>query len=392
MKKILTLLFIVIFTIPSLARKNFYTIIVSLDGCRWDYPELYDTPFINYMAVNGVKSGLIPSYPSKTFPNHYTLATGLYPDHHGIIANSFVNRKDGEVFSLSNPKTKTDSKYYKGEPVWITAKKQGKRVYTYHWPGSDVKLKDGYPDVFFNYDTNHLSVSERITLASQAINSKQAPDLIMVYFEEPDHTGHAFGPQDVNTKNAIRNMDGMLQDLWDNVQNGPRKDSVNLIVVSDHGMTMVTPDRKIECRKYLKPYWFDRIEGNLPAQIYCKKQYIDSVYNALKDIPHQRVWRRNEIPAYLHYDSNKNIGDVVVSPDEGWLVYDQEVTTGGMHGYDPEYSDMHAIFRAMGPDFKKTEIPHFRNVDIYDLMCHLLNITPAKNDGNLEEIKSILKN
>lgn len=123
MKKILTLLFIVIFTIPALARKNFYTIIVSLDGCRWDYPEFYDTPFINYMAEHGVKSGLIPSYPSKTFPNHYTLATGLYPDHHGIIANSFVNRKDGEVFSLSNPKTKTDGKYYKGEPVWITAKK-----------------------------------------------------------------------------------------------------------------------------------------------------------------------------------------------------------------------------------------------------------------------------
>ena len=152
MKRIIIAIIALIFTTSTSAHKDFYTIIVSLDGCRWDYPEWYDTPFLNYMAEKGVKSGLIPSYPSKTFPNHYTLATGLYPDHHGIIANSFINRKDGVVFSLGNPKTKIDSRFYGGEPIWVTAKKQGKRVFTYHWPGSDVKIKNQYPDVWFNYN------------------------------------------------------------------------------------------------------------------------------------------------------------------------------------------------------------------------------------------------
>lgn len=390
MKKILTILFIFFFTTPCLARKDFYTIIVSLDGCRWDYPEWYETPFLNYMAENGVKSGLIPSYPSKTFPNHYTLATGLYPDHHGIIANSFVNRKDGQIFSLGNPKTKTDSKFYGGEPIWVTAKKQGKRVFTYHWPGSDVKVKNLYPDVWFNYNQHHLTVSERITLASQAINAKSAPDLIMIYFEEPDHQGHDFGPQSPHTKDALRNMDAHLQDLWENIQQGPRKDSVNLIVVSDHGMTLVSPERKIECKKYLNPKWYERVEGNLPAQIYCKKGYVDSVYNALKDLPHQRVWRKKNIPAYLHYGTHVNIGDIVVDPQEGWLVTDDMVKTGGMHGYDPTYSDMQAIFRAMGPSFRHITYPHFQNVNVYALLCHLIGITPAPNDGNFQEVSPLL--
>ena len=391
MKKIFTIMLVFIFTLTGTARKDFYTIVVSLDGCRWDYPQWYDAPFFNYMAEQGVKSGLIPSYPSKTFPNHYTLATGLYPDHHGIIANSFANRKDGLIFSLSNPKTKTDSRFYGGEPIWITAKKQGKKVFTYHWPGSDVRVKGQYPEVWFNYNKNHLSVSERISMVSQAINAKQAPDLIMVYFEEPDHTGHNFGPQDPRTREAFRNMDAQLHDLWDNIQQGPRKDSVNLIVVSDHGMTFVTPERKIECKRYLNPKWVERIEGNLPAQIYCHKGYADSVYNALKAIPHMRVWRKNEIPAYLHYGTHENIGDVIADPQEGWLVTDGKVKAGGMHGYDPTYSDMQAIFRAMGPSFRHIDYPHFPNVDVYALLCHLIGVTPAPNDGNLNDINAILK-
>lgn len=391
MKKIIIAIIALIFTTSTSAHKDFYTIIVSLDGCRWDYPEWYDTPFLNYMAEKGVKSGLIPSYPSKTFPNHYTLATGLYPDHHGIIANSFINRKDGVVFSLGNPKTKVDSRFYGGEPIWVTAKKQDKRVFTYHWPGSDVKIKNQYPDVWFNYNKHHLTVSERITLASQAINGANAPELIMIYFEEPDHQGHNYGPQDPQTKNALRNMDAQLSELWQNIQQGPRKDSVNLIIVSDHGMTLVSPERKIECKKHLNSKWYERIEGNLPAQIYCKKGYVDSVYNALKDLQHQRVWKKQDVPAYLHYGTHENIGDVIVDPQEGWLVTDGTVNRGGMHGYDPTYSDMQAVFRAIGPSFKHIDYPHFRNVNVYTLLCHLIGITPAPNDGNYMEVSPILK-
>ncbi len=376
----------------QISAKGYYTIIVSLDGCRWDYPEMYDTPFLDYMADNGVKSGLIPSYPSKTFPNHYTLATGLYPDHHGIIANSFVNRKTGELFSLSNPKTKYNSIYYKGEPIWITARKQGKKAYVYHWPGSDVKIKGMYPDVYFNYDEQHLSVEERITKASDAINSPNAPELTMLYFEQPDKNGHLYGPQAKQTRTAVIEMDSILRQLWNNIQQGIHKDSVNLIVVADHGMTFIKPSRKIECRKYLKPEWYERIEGYLPAQIYCKKGYADSVYNALKNIPHQRVWCKREIPAYLNYGTNANIGDIIVDPNLGYIVYDGKVTDGGMHGYDFSYGDMQAVFRAMGPSFRQgIQCDFFKNVDIYPLLCRLLGIKPAANDGKLSEVENMLK-
>ena len=139
------------------------TVVISLDGCRWDYPLWYDTPMFDFMAENGISSGLIPSFPSKTFPNHYTLATGLYPDHHGIIANSFLDTESGEVFSLSDPEQKTNPKYYGGEPIWLTAKRQGLRTAVFYWPGSDVPILGQHPDTYFNYDDKpRLSAKQRI--------------------------------------------------------------------------------------------------------------------------------------------------------------------------------------------------------------------------------------
>src|SRR5574344_520948 len=239
MKKFLTLIFIIIFTIPSMARKNFYTIIVSLDGCRWDYPEFYDTPFINYIANNGVKSGLIPSYPSKTFPNHYTLATGLYPDNHGIVANSFLDRTTHKVFSLGDSATKYDARFYHGEPLWITAQRHELSTAVVYWPGSDVPVEGQFPNVYYRYDDKpRLDFGQRVARVVDLLKlpASKRPQLVMVYFEQPDAYGHDYGPQGKATGRVVASMDSLMKVLWTAIEQLPIASDVNFIVTSDHGM------------------------------------------------------------------------------------------------------------------------------------------------------------
>lgn len=379
---------------PQLALGRHYTVIVSLDGFRWDYPQWYDTPFIDHMAQVGVASGLIPSFPSKTFPNHYTLATGLYPDHHGIVANEFFDTQTGDRFSLSNARQKTNPRYYGGEPIWNTAARQGKRVAVFYWPGSDVKVNGRYPDVYYPYDRKpRLTLSERMDgIVSQlSLPEKKRPDLIMAYMEQPDANGHKYGPQSKLTRRAVAMVDSLLQSLYSRISQLPYGADVNLVVVSDHGMTWVPADHAVKLFPHLKPSWYNAVSGSVPANIYAKEGCEDSIYQALKAIDHVSVWKKGSIPAYLHYGSNSRVGDVVVCPDLGYVAYDKPIIAGGTHGYDPQLPDMHALFRAIGPDFQHKEIPHFRNTDVYALICHLLGVAPAPNDGNLDEIRAILK-
>ena len=369
------------------------TVIVSLDGFRWDYPLWYDTPFLDFMASKGVSSGLIPSYPSKTFPNHYTMATGLYPDHHGIIANEFYDKNSGELFSLGKAEQKLNPIFYGGEPIWNTAQRQGKHVAVFYWPGSDVKVNGSYPDIYYPYDhPDRLTLIQRCegVLQQLQLPAQQRPDLIMAYMEHPDAEGHHFGPQGWQTRAAVHLVDSLLHQLYESIQQLPIAQDINLIVVSDHGMTWVAEGNGVRIEPYLKPHWVKFISGTVPCNIYAEDGYRDSIYLALRNIAHASVWRRQEIPAYLHYGSNPRVGDVVVSPDLGYYITDKEVKASGTHGFDPYMLDMQAVFRAIGPDFRHTEIPHFKNVDIYPLLCRLLGVTPARNDGDLKEIDTIL--
>ena len=196
-KAILTLILTITALLSACAKNDQVTVIISLDGFRWDYTQWYDTPFLDRMAQEGVEAALIPSYPSKTFPNHYTLATGLYPDHHGIIGNKFINRATGKKFSLSNREVKHDAHYYGGEPIWLTAQRQGLRTAVFYWPGSDVAVQGKYPDKYFNYDQEpRLTFGQRIDGILKQLRRPEAkrPQLIMAYFEQPDHNGHVYGP------------------------------------------------------------------------------------------------------------------------------------------------------------------------------------------------------
>lgn len=389
---ITTLLFLFV-ALCAEARKH-YTVVISLDGYRWDYTEWYDTPFMDMMASKGVKSGLVPSYPSKTFPNHYTLATGLYPDHHGIIANNFYDSKTGGSFSLGDAGQKNNPDYYGGEPIWNTAKRQGLKTAAFYWPASDVCVGGSYPDTYYSYDKlPRLTMTERLdgVIGQLSLPADKRPDLIMCYLEEPDATGHDFGPHSKQVRRMVEHTDSLLMSFYNKLQKLPVANDVNLIVLSDHGMTWVAKGNNVPTGHLLKKEWIKKTEGSIPANIYVEPGYEDSVYTALQALPHATVWKKKEIPARLHYGTNSRVGDIVVNPDLGYMVQDEEAEAGGVHGYDNGMSDMHALFRAVGPDFKHIEIPHFANVDVYGLLCRLLCIKESANDGNISEIGNILR-
>ncbi len=376
-----------------------YTVIVSLDGLRWDYAEAFDMPFFDRLAYDGVKAVMEPSFPSKTFPNHYTLATGLYPDHHGIIGNTFRVRATGEVYSLSNKDVRTNPKYYGGEPIWLTAQRQGVKTATVYWVGSDVAIQGEHPTYWRDYLKKPLlSFKERVDEVITHLQrpEKDCPRLIMCYFNEPDHQGHTHGPISKDTRRSIEYLDSLLWTMWVRIKALPDVgDKVNLIITGDHGMTWLDPDRTVRPDQYLKPEWVSFTGGDSPAVIYVNRpEYADSVVNALTGVDHIRVYRRGEVPEYLHFGTNENMGEVIVSPDPGWLFTNRKVGahTGG-HGFDNRCSDMLVGFRAIGPDFRKGyhHPGQFPNVDIYPMLCRLLGIEPAPNDGNLDQVSNFFR-
>ncbi len=384
------------FCVQGAGRDN-YTVIISLDGLRWDYLDTYDVPFMNQLSREGVKAVMQPSFPSKTFPNHYTLATGLVPDHHGIIANTFWDREKGVEFSLGNKVTRADGKYYGGDPVWLTAKHQGVKTATVFWVGSDVAINGEHPTYWRDYQTEQLDYEGRVDEIIRLLSmpEQDRPHLVMAYFEEPDRSGHSYGPMNRLTRRAMEDMDRLLSLMWTRIQMLPIGSQVNLIITGDHGMTSVDPKRFVDIDDVLPKHWYERFCNDYPTLVYASApQYIDSICDALQQVDHVRAWKRGQLPAYLNYGTNKNMGDVVVLPDVGWLFADKpSKKQRGSHGFDHTAADMQVGFRAIGPDFKVGyEKPdRFRNVCIYPLLCYLLGVTPSANDGNLDEVADMLR-
>ena len=309
------------FCVQGAGRDN-YTVIISLDGLRWDYLDTYDVPFMNQLSREGVKAVMQPSFPSKTFPNHYTLATGLVPDHHGIIANTFWDREKGVEFSLGNKVTRADGKYYGGDPVWLTAKHQGVKTATVFWVGSDVAINGEHPTYWRDYQTEQLDYEGRVDEIIRLLSmpEQDRPHLVMAYFEEPDRSGHSYGPMNRLTRRAMEDMDRLLSLMWTRIQMLPIGSQVNLIITGDHGMTSVDPKRFVDIDDVLPKHWYERFCNDYPTLIYASApQYIDSICDALQQVDHVRAWKRGQLPAYLNYGTNKNMGDVVVLPDVGWL-------------------------------------------------------------------------
>lgn len=331
MKKLILFFGLFILLLVSCTKQEqHYTVIVSLDGFRWDYPVLYDTPHLNRIAQKGVSASMLPSYPASTFPNHYTLATGLVPDHNGIINNSFWDTEHKRRYSIGDSATRNNPEYYLGEPIWITAQKQGIKTGNLYWVGSDIAIKGTYPTYHKMWaDAPRLNYAQRIDTALSwlAKPKEEIPRLIMIYIDEPDGVGHTYGPQSEETSKVVHYLDSLIGVLTTQISTLPIADKVNVIITSDHGMTDISNERVVNPRLYLKPEWCEMVDGSTPTSIFTTSGCCDSVYNALKDVPHLHVWKKEEIPAELNYGTSNRIGDIVVAPETGWLFTDQPVTS-----------------------------------------------------------------
>lgn len=373
-----------------------YTVVVSLDAFRWDYPQIHGTPWLDSIASVGVKSVMKPSFPASTFPNHYTMATGLVPDHHGIVNNSFWDPVTEKEYSMGDRPTRDDPQYYGGEPIWITAETQGVKTGNVYWVGSDIPIKDVLPTYHMNwYDEPRLDYAGRVqeTLRLLGLPEEERPRFIMMYCDDPDMMGHEFGPTSIETGIMVHYLDSLMGVLYTGIQALPYADKVNLIITSDHGMTDICPERYYCIEDYVKPEWVEHVEATTPTSFFCKEGCVDLVYNAISVIEHVKVYKHDELPEHLNYGTSERLGEVIAVPDLGWQFAHSVRGTKGAHGYDPEDADMQVIFRACGPDFKVGyENPDkFANVNLYPLFAYLLGIEPVQTDGNLENVKAILK-
>ena len=373
-------------------QKRNLTIVVSLDAFRWDYPTIYNTPWLDSIAANGVAATMVPSYPSSTFPNHFTLATGLVPDHHGIVNSQFWAPEKGELFSMGDSATRYNPYYFGGEPIWVTAKKQGVKSASIYWVGSDVAIQGLYPDYYLRWDNEpRLTYPQRVeeALRIAKLPESERPSLLMVYFDEPDWTTHHYGPVAEESEAVIEELDSLMGILYRGLKELDY--GVNLIVTSDHGMTEISDEKFISIEQTVNPDWVERIVSTNPTSIFCKEGCRDSLFEQLSKVKHISVWRKEEVPAHLNYGTSNHLGDIIVAPDLGWQFATTPRGLNGAHGYDINEPDMQIIFRACGPDFKRGyTLPHsFSNVDLYSILAELLKIEPAKTDGSLEKVQEL---
>ena len=399
--------YFMMFFIIGFAGDQPYVLMVSFDGFRHDFTTMADTPNFDRLELEGVKAdALIPVFPSLTFPNHYSIATGAYSGTHNITGNSFYDKKYRKKYSLYKKETVRNEKFYKSEPIWVTAERQGVKAASFFWVGSEAPIKGYLPSIFKYYDGS-VPFKARIdsVLSWFQLPVKKRPQLIMLYFSEPDHTGHTWGVNTPEIVEVIEEMDDLLGYLLHNLETLEIYSNLNLIIVSDHGMTNVSENKRIVLDEYISRIDDLYINGRgSHVQFDLKKfkrKYKQTLFKELEKIPHCQVWKKNNIPKRFHFNNN-NTGEFMLLADEGWLITTQsamdknEFTLGGMHGYDPQLPNMHGIFYAIGTDIKSNlRISAFENIHIYPLTCKLLEIDPYSGkddspDGELQILNHIL--
>jgi predicted AlkP superfamily pyrophosphatase or phosphodiesterase len=363
------------------------TILISIDGFRPDYLERGITPHLNALAATGIYGPMRPSFPSKTFPNHWTLVTGKTPDHHGIVGNTMEDvARPGEIFKMA---TKDPFWWNQAEPIWITAEKQGIRTATMFWPGSEVDFNGIRPADWWPFNEK-LSNDRRINAVVDWMRRPTdiRPRLVTLYFDTVDTAGHYFGPAPSEKLNAaITAVDseiGRLQEQLD-VLGQP----VNFVVASDHGMTETSPERIIHLDQIMARDQYRLVEDGNYAGLEPLDGNIDALRAAfVRPHEHMQCWDREDIPDHFAYGTNPRVPAILCLPEIGWVVY-QDVPEwmtgiGGGHGYDQREPDMMAFFLASGPAIiAGGQLPLFDNVNIYSLVAKLAGVTPGASDGSL---------
>jgi len=374
-----------------------YVVMLSLDAFRWDYSTIYNTPNLNQIAKDGVKAdAMISCYPTKTFPNHYSMATGLYPDHHGIVNNSFNDPYLG-FYSISDRQSVEYPDFYGGEPIWVTAEKQGVKTASYYWVGSEAQIKGIQPTYWKKYKRK-VPLADRIDTIIHWLSLPEdvRPHLITWYHDDPDWVSHEYGPVWPQTRVVVERIDSLLGVFIAKVKALPSASKINIIIVSDHGMAAISKDKVVNLSDFIDKDWFDIIAGGNPVyNLQPKDQYKKQALEILKKVPHLKVWERDSIPARYHYGKNPRVCDILVEADLGYSVGwtgDKDKYSGGTHGYDNQYPEMQGIFYAFGPAFNNGyKQPPFMNIDLYPMIAYIFGLKPEPVDGKLDEVKGMLK-
>jgi predicted AlkP superfamily pyrophosphatase or phosphodiesterase len=380
-------------------------ILVSFDGWRWDYESRYAAPNLRRLIANGVSAELIPSYPSKTFPNHYTIVTGLYPGHHGIVANSIKDPSTGRRMTMANAREVQDPMWWGGEPLWVTLQHAKQITAAMFWPGTEAPIQGLRPNFWSPFD-ERMPGTRRVdtVLGWLDLPADRRPTFLTLYLQDVDGAGHSYGPNSTQVRDAVRRADSYLGRLLRGLERRQLMDRVNIVAVSDHGMAETSLDRVVVLDDYISLEDVEVVDINPTLGLFPRQGREDAVYASLsKANPRLKIYRRAETPAHWHYRDHPRIPPLVGVVDEGWQILARstyndrrrrgQVGPRGEHGYDPSITrSMHGIFVASGPAFKTgVTVPAFENINIYDALSQVLGVPPASNDGDAGWAKTVLK-
>lgn len=387
--------------VPAATKPTNPVLLISIDGLRADYLDLGLTPNLTRMARDGVRAQwLIPSYPSLTFPNHYTLVTGLRPDHHGIVHNTMRDDALGG-FKLSDREAVGNGAWWGGEPLWVTAENAGLATATLSWPGSEAPIGGVQPTRWQPYDGNvpyEARVDQVVGWMAEAESTR--PRFATLYFEDLDEESHSFGPDSPQARHALSQADAAIGRLLQGLQSREVLDEVNIVLVSDHGMAAVPPGQYVAVEDMVDPADAQNVTAGQSvgfAPLPGRTQAAEAQLLGRHD--HYECWRKQEMPARWHYGTHPRVPPIVCQMDVGWDALKQaaldkypRTATRGSHGFDPQSEAMRAIFIARGPAFRQgLVLPPFDNVDVYPLLARLVGVAPMENDGNPETLVPALK-
>jgi predicted AlkP superfamily pyrophosphatase or phosphodiesterase len=370
-------------------------VLISIDGFRPDYLDRGVTPTLSKLAAQGVRAAMRPSFPTKTFPNHYALVTGLRPDRNGIVDNNIYDPRIGpEEFTMSNHKVAADPRWWnEALPIWVSAERQGVRTATMFWPGSDVTIRGGWPAHWQLFDIKKPAEA-RVDQALAWMDEKKRPRFLTVYFDDVDTAGHDHGPDSAEVNAAAAKVDAAIARLEAGLK--ARGITANTIVVADHGMAALSPDRRIYADDLMDMTAVKTVTMGAFMSLYPQAGHEAEVAGALlKPHAHMRCWRKDQIPTRYHYGKNPRVPPYFCLPETGWEItthdYKPRKPQWGNHGFDPYSPEMAAVFVAEGPAFKRGQrLPSFDNVDVYPLLTRLLGVRGEPGDGRLADLRDAL--
>lgn len=362
-------------------------ILISIDGFRPDYLGKGRTPVMDGLVEDGAFGPMRPSFPSVTFPNHYTLVTGLHPDHHGVVSNRF-NDADLGVFTMAS---KESGFWAEGEPIWISAERAGVRTGTMFWPGSEAENHGLRPSLWTAYDkavTGDARVDQILSWLD--LPEDRRPRLATLYFDIVDTAGHWYGPDAEETAAAAAEVDSSIGRLVDGLKMRGLYERTMLVIVSDHGMAATSPGRVVWIDDIIDPAALNIVSSGAFLSVDPSPGREDEVRQKLIGRhPHLECWDKADVPARLAYGVNPRVPRIVCLVETGWLTATRARPVnraGGAHGYDNQAPEMQATFIAHGPRvIAGRRLVDLDSVDVQPFLARMLGIAAPAGDGRPQD-------